>query len=219
MLLYQQEFVSNRRLRTTNSVGPCGRVLLGLIKELGSTPNRWAALPLSYAGVVDRFHMYFSTIIIKNPYFIPRESWSVSDILVEALKMDQLVRRITVVLVNESKHVVVELKESCRFAPRGIYSYKIELAPLSHRNIPATFFHRWAIDSSRPTAVKIFVDGVYSNVALTPRDFIRCFCIIVRVDENGEVRVGGIKATTWPDHLRRIWYIILYYIILYVSST
>lgn len=123
--------------------------------------------------------------------------------------MAQLVQRITVV-VNRSKNVVVELKESRRFAPDGIYSYKIKLPPSGHKNIPATFFHQRAVDSSRPTIVKIFVDGVYSNVALTPQDFIHCICIIVGVDENGEVRVSGIKATTWRDQVCRIGYVILY---------
>lgn len=133
-------YYTNKNLCQTG--GYAQPIALGHVTEFCSVSSKNLDPPqtvgLAYHLGMLRFHMYFSTIIIKNPYFIPRESWSVNDILVEALKMDQFVQRITVVLVNESKHVVVELKESCQFAPRGIYSYKIELAPLSHRNIPAT---------------------------------------------------------------------------------
>lgn len=83
MLLYQQEFVSNRRLRTTNSVGPCDWVLLGLIKELGSTLNRWAGLPLRHAAISHVFLYYYnkkpifhSSRILECEWYL---SWSLED--------------------------------------------------------------------------------------------------------------------------------------------
>ncbi|XP_031274677.1 uncharacterized protein LOC116133135 isoform X2 [Pistacia vera] len=65
-----------------------------------------------------------------------------------------------VVLLKNETDRVIELKESRRSAPHGLYSYTIRLDPFHEKKIGATMFHRRTKLAARPTVIRIFVDGV-----------------------------------------------------------
>ncbi|KAK1550639.1 hypothetical protein Q3G72_022347 [Acer saccharum] len=105
-------------------------------------------------------------------------------------------------LLNDTKHVI-EMKESRQASPPGFYHKQIRLDPSGHKHIPATIFDENAKMSLRPTVIKIYVNGVSINKALTPQDFINYVQISFRFDESGNLLVTGVKATL-HDQLSRI---------------
>ncbi|XP_031274676.1 uncharacterized protein LOC116133135 isoform X1 [Pistacia vera] len=101
-----------------------------------------------------------------------------------------------VVLLKNETDRVIELKESRRSAPHGLYSYTIRLDPFHEKKIGATMFHRRTKLAARPTVIRIFVDGVdLFDKVLTPQNFIDYFRISFRAGEDEKVIVTGVRAT------------------------
>ncbi|KAK3212649.1 hypothetical protein Dsin_017355 [Dipteronia sinensis] len=105
-------------------------------------------------------------------------------------------------VINDTKHVV-EMKESRQASPSGFYHTQIQIGPSCNKHISATIFDENAKMSLRPTVIKIYLNGVYINQALTPQDFINFVQISFRFDESGNLLVTGVKATLY-DQLSRI---------------
>ncbi|KAJ0029994.1 hypothetical protein Pint_12729 [Pistacia integerrima] len=96
-------------------------------------------------------------------------------------------------LKNETDRVI-ELKESRRFAPHGLYSYTIRLDRFQQKKIGATMFHRRTQTSSKTDSVedeKVIVRGVRATRSDQFRrtrlvgSLISGLCFLIGNDEHG----------------------------------
>ncbi|TXG62096.1 hypothetical protein EZV62_013459 [Acer yangbiense] len=99
----------------------------------------------------------------------------------------------------------LDLIESSRFSGPSSPSLKIRVESLGQEDIGATKFHNRAKESFRPAVIKIFLDGVDTKKALTPKDFMDYSRISFSVVQ-GELIVTGIKASLTDQLISSIWF-------------
>ncbi|KAK3212627.1 hypothetical protein Dsin_017333 [Dipteronia sinensis] len=103
-------------------------------------------------------------------------------------------------LFNQTNQPEVVMRERRYFALRDYYHQIIPIH--DHKEISASEFRQSCEYSRRQTMIELFLGDENTGKVLTPQDFIDYVQIFFRLNEEGELIVYGIRATTMDQFAR-----------------